>query len=144
MKLTFGDGKILGIIAGTVAAAAVVTSIWLNPPSVNRARALDGKRLQDLQQIETAISMYHKSHQALPSNLKAIDNPWSADWHDPETMQPYEYAITGEMSYRLCAVFSRNYERSDGPVGSLSVGISFWKHKAGRDCIQEAVAHSGN
>jgi hypothetical protein len=139
MKLTFGDGRVLAVVAGIVAIAAVATSIWLNPPSVNRARTLDGQRLRDLQQIETAISIYYNSHQALPADLKAIDNPWSADWGDPETRQSYEYEIQGPASYQLCAIFSRKSDEGmstqDGPC---------WKHSAGRNCFKQSLHQGAN
>jgi len=143
VKLNFGGGRLLGGLAAVVAVAAVATSISLNPPSEMRARRLDEVRLQNLNQTENAIQMYYGAHHALPVELKALENDdhlhMEVHWHDPETQQPFEYAITGESSYRLCAVFSRSSDQSDN-----SVGVSFGKHKAGRDCFEKTVAHLGN
>src|SRR5512137_1138191 len=103
------SGKILSILAALVAVAAVSTSIWLNPPSENRARALDRERLDGLKLTQNAISRYFDIHHALPADLKALDSeknqPIQANWHDPETHRPLEYEIIGEQSYRLCANF---------------------------------------
>jgi type II secretory pathway pseudopilin PulG len=137
MKLRFSDGRLLAGLAAVVAIAAVAASIWLNPPSVVRARALDQKRLQYLGTTESAIKSYYDVHHALPSDLKALDgdnNPWANNWHDPETQQPFGYEIVNQTSYRLCAVFARHSEKDDSPYDP-----SPKKHGAGRDCFQNSV-----
>jgi hypothetical protein len=134
----FSIGQILAGVAAVVAVAAVATSIWLNPPSEFRARALDQKRLGNLAQTENAIQTYYTVHHNLPADLKALDSEDNrlaqANWHDPETQQPFEYEITGEKSYRLCAVFSRHSEKNDNPYDVLAK-----QHSAGRDCFQKDV-----
>ena len=137
MNLPANSGKVLAILAALVAIAAVTTSIWLNPPSENRARSLDLKRLQGLNLTENAISRYYRIHHALPADLTALDSeknqPIQANWHDPETQQPLEYEIKGEKSYSLCAKFARNSD-SQNPEGFF-----FKKHSAGRDCFEYNV-----
>ena len=134
MNLRANSGKGLAILAALVAVAAVTTSIWLDPPSENRARSLDEKRLQGLNLTENAIFRYYRIHHALPADLTALDSeknqPIQANWHDPETHQPLEYQIRGEQSYSLCAKFARNSD-SQNPEGSF-----FKKHSAGRDCFE--------
>src|ERR1700689_1195331 len=104
MNSPASGGKVLSILAALVAVAAVTTSIWLNPPSENRARSLDQKRLQGLKLTEDAIIKYYDIHHALPAGLKALDSeknqPIQANWNDPETHQPLEYQIIGGQSYR--------------------------------------------
>jgi hypothetical protein len=138
MKLPFGNGKLLAILAGIVAAAAVATSIWLNPPSEIRARNLDQQRLGNLGQTENAIKTYYDIHRSLPLDLRALDSEDNrlvqANWHDPETKRPFEYEIMGEKSYRLCAVFARHSEKGDSPYEVFPR-----QHSAGRDCFQYNV-----
>src|ERR1700735_1381611 len=104
MKVHFGLGKWLAGLAAVVAVAAVATSIWLSPPSENRARALDQKRLGNLAQTVGANQPYSTVHRNLPADLKALDSEDNrlaqANWHDPETQLPFDYEITGEKSYR--------------------------------------------
>jgi hypothetical protein len=132
------SGKSLSIVAALVAVAAVSTSIWLNPPSENRARALDQKRLDGLKLTENAIKKYFHVHHALPPDLNALDSeknqPIQANWHDPETKQPLEYRIIGEQSYSLCAIFARNSDWQSPET------YSFKKHSAGRDCFEYDVS----
>ena len=138
MNVQANSGKILSILAAFVAVAAISTSIWLNPPSENRVRALDRERLDGLKLTQYAIGKYFDIHHALPADLKALDSetnqPIQADWHDPETHQPLEYEIKGEQSYRLCANFARNSDWQN------SQEYSFKKHSAGRDCFEYDVS----
>jgi type II secretory pathway pseudopilin PulG len=143
MKLNLGDGRLLAVLAAIVAIAAVATSIWLNPPSEIRARTLDQQRLQNLAQTENAINLYYNLHQALPSDLQALDREGMTQtiWHDPETQRPFEYEILSESSFRLCAVFSRPSDTSDGKNNPY--GYSFRTHSAGRDCFQQTLGPHG-
>jgi hypothetical protein len=137
MNLRANSGKVLSILAALVAIAAVTTSIWLNPPSENRARSLDQKRLEGLKCTENAIDKYYDVHHALPADLKALDSeknqPIQANWHDPETQQPLEYEIKGEKSYSLCVRFARNSDWQN------TAEYDFKKHSAGRDCFEYDV-----
>ena len=140
MKSLFSNGKFLAILAGIIAIVAVVTSIWLNPPSEIRAHALDQVRLSNLQHIELAIKIYYDSHRALPVDLNAVQSENSrlsqANWHDPVTKQPFEYEITSETSYRLCASFARNSDKAE-----YGYGGQLRDHGAGRACFQYRVGH---
>jgi type II secretory pathway pseudopilin PulG len=137
VRFNFRDGKLLAVLAAIVAVAAVATSLWLNPPSLARERRMDTVRMQGLYQTEMAIQSYYEGHRALPTELKALDSDnehhRELDWHDPETKQPFEYAVAGETSYRLCAVFSQGSDQHDPYIGFDGT------HKAGRDCFQKTV-----
>jgi hypothetical protein len=138
MNFQANSGKVLSILAALVAVAAVSASIWLNPPSENRARSLDRERLAGLKLTETAICKYYDIHHSLPADLKALDSeknqPIQANWHDPETHQPVDYKIVGEQSYSLCARFDRNSDWQNPE------DYSFKKHGAGRNCFEYNVS----
>jgi hypothetical protein len=138
MNSQASSGKVLSILAALVAVAAVSTSIWLNPPSENRARSLDQERLQGLRTTEFAISKYFDIHHALPADLNALDSeknqPIQANWHDPETHQPLEYKIVNEQSYSLCASFDRNSDWQNPEE------YDFKEHSSGRDCFEYNVS----
>ena len=140
MNLQANSGKVLSILAALVAVAAVTASIWLNPPSENRARSLDEARLIGLKVTERAISKYYNIHHALPADLKVLDTeknqPIQASWHDPQTHEPLEYKILGQQSYSLCASFARNSDWQNPEE------YNFKKHSAGRDCFEYNVSPS--
>jgi hypothetical protein len=125
-------------LGAIVAAAAVSTSIWLNPPSENRARALDQVRLNDLQQVEFAINRHYNLHHALPVDLQILESEnellAQQNWHDPVTKQPYEFDISSGTSYQLCANFSRSSGKAENGYDYQSR-----RHSAGRACFQYRV-----
>jgi type II secretory pathway pseudopilin PulG len=141
MNQKIGSGTFLAWLVAIVAIAAVATSIWIHPPSEARARRFDQVRMQNLNQTETAIHLYYLVHQALPVELKALDSEENhhqdVKWHDPETRQPFEYALTGDATYRLCAIFARTSDQNDQFIGINGA------HGAGRDCFQMKVTPQG-
>jgi hypothetical protein len=129
-------GKLLAIGAAITAALAVATSIWLNPPAENRARALDVERSSRINILQAAVTGYFTKHQTLPKDLDALNeikNLASTQWNlqDPATGEPFGYEIVDEKNYRLCANFERP---SDGrPLNPAFI------HKSGRDCVEYQV-----
>jgi hypothetical protein len=128
------NGKPLAIAASGVAIAAVAVSIWLNPPAENRARSFDEIRAQRLSYLKFAIDSYFKEHMALPARLDQLrfhlNSMPQIDWHDPATGRPFEYAVLGKNSYRLCAMF----ERSSAEDGNSFYGFP---HGSGRSCFED-------
>lgn len=118
-----------------VAIAAVVLAIgagfWvLGPPSAVRARRLDVQRVDDLRQWSRAIHDYWSNHQQLPPTLEEArsQNTWGPiRMTDPETGQPYRYAVTGAVTYELCAEFTGPSEHVDPS--------SIWSHGGGLTCF---------
>jgi hypothetical protein len=141
MNQKVGSGRLLAWLAAIVAIASVATSIWIHPPSEARARRFDEVRMQSIYQTETAIHSYYLVHQALPAELKALDSEENhqqqVKWHDPESKQPFEYAVTGAATYRLCAIFARKSDQNDPFIGMNGA------HGAGRDCFQMKVTPQG-
>lgn len=131
-------GKPLAIAGAIAAIVSVSYSIYLNPPSVVKAHSLDQQRLQSLQQIDFAIKTYYRNHQALPDRLDAVENrnglSERSNWKDPVTQQPYQYDVMSKTLYRLCADFSADSEKQEGPY----LG-AFRSHHKGHDCFQQDV-----
>ena len=136
MRPPISIGTVLAVGAALVAGFAVATSIWLNPPSENRARAMDSQRLWRLSRIESAVNNHYWLRQRLPSNLEELTASKSdlarENLLDPSTGQTFEYEAVGEKDYRLCAIFERSTE---GEPRLLQVR----RHKAGRDCFDQKV-----
>lgn len=122
------------LIAGAAVALVVIAIgaglLVLGPPSGVRARRLDERRVADLREWTRAIDDYWTHNQRLPAALDEItmrvSHPLRA--HDPVTREPYRYAVTGAVTYELCAVFER---ASDDDVGPASI----WNHGAGLTCF---------
>lgn len=136
MRPEVNIGKILAVCAALVAGLAVATSIWLNPPSENRARAMDMQRVRQLDRIKGAIDYHYQLRQKLPANLEVLEKDRGSftaqNRLDPGTGQPFEYEIVGDRDYRLCATFERSIE------GDSTVYTNR-RHQAGRNCFDHKV-----
>ena len=133
-------GRRLSVIASLVVGATLVAAIAvLDSPPQQREQRLDARRVQDLQQLENAIGVYHAGHKALPADMAALraEMPgWNLAPGDPASGTPYGYEVLGERSYRLCAEFTTD-TAADTPHGPV---VDAWKHGAGRQCFNREVA----
>ena len=117
-----------GIAFGAVGAAAVITAFCVGlglagVPSQQRHIEADRTRVQDLRNIAFAVKSSYTQRQALPASLAALRIRHKAD---PETGAPYEYHLTSETKYDLCATFA---------MSEMSDPSAFWSHAAGRSCF---------
>ena len=131
--------------------AVVVTGFFvIGSPSEERARKLDQQRVNDLQQVTSAIDQYYNlnNRYQLPSSLLLIQqerNVYVASIVDPKTALPYEYQMIGDMSYQLCATFEQDAQNDpQNPYApkaypAAPVGPNFWSHTAGRNCFDLTV-----
>ena len=140
MKPPMNAGKLMAIGTAIAVVLAVTISIWLDPPWEVRARTMDRQRLQRLSRIEASINTYFTAHKALPTDLNVLDAEKNQllyeAWHDPDSGEPFEYEVTGEKSYRLCAHFARDADDST---------IYYYrKHTVGRDCFEYSIKQQTN
>ena len=162
MKVPSGTHVLIGLAIGVVVVAAVSGLIVLGPPSEQRARRLDDRRVEDLRGITRAVDLYWTRHGRLPASLDELsrESGVNIDSRDPGTTQLYDYRVLGEETYELCANFQRDLpespdasgervERVGGDIlvtnperlerGSQRVSKGFWAHGAGRQCFQPEV-----
>ena len=124
----------VAVLVLACAAAIAVGMIVVGPPWTYRVIAQDQVRSASLEALEAGIWEYHGQHGQLPETLDAIDSLWHDDLNDPETGEPFEYRITGEYGYELCATFARVMTEQDpGWVTEFST------HPAGRHCFERAL-----
>jgi hypothetical protein len=124
------------IVACLVVVATVAVAIGvMGPPSAQREAKLDGKRVRDLHRIAEAIDWHVKRNDALPPDLAALaEQPGQRlAIVDPVDGSPYVYKITGEGSFRLCAVFAT--DTAEVQDGTYSRFNGEWNHGAGRQCF---------
>jgi hypothetical protein len=135
--------KYFSWIAIIFVVAAIITGIFLvGSPTHQRLVRFDDRRLSDLQDIQYQVSSYFSSKDRLPASLdemKGFDGFIAP--MDPESGKSYEYTVSGEMQFKLCADFSLSSEEQDkntspryaSPYGKSS--SSNWDYSAGRDCF---------
>ena len=138
MKIAAG-GVLLIAAAIAVVAAIVAGIIVLGPPSEERARRLDAKRVSDLQQLTAAIEYYRQQKGRLPSSLDDLDSlpNFRVERRDPASGQPYGFRLTDTAAYEVCATFDRDSKEQ----GSL--GRQFFAHAPGTHCFPVKVREKG-
>jgi hypothetical protein len=120
-------------VAGSIAAvvAAVAAGLWvIGSPGEQRLRRLDERRASDLVQLSQAVIWHHNERRALPASAAELvdGRRLSRLPLDPATDEPYEYRVTGERKFELCAAFARASRAEDAN--------DFWYHEAGRRCYE--------
>ncbi|MFQ5737884.1 MAG: hypothetical protein ACE5JX_02645 [Acidobacteriota bacterium] len=160
MKVPSGAHVLIGLAIGVVVVAVVSGLIVLGPPSEQRARRLDERRVEDLRGITRAVDLYWTRHGRLPTSLDELlrESGVNINSNDPSTTQLYDYRVLGDKTYELCAHFQRDSPEPSQPVSkpkeravislddldSLPVPATppdkgFWSHGAGRQCFQPEV-----
>lgn len=102
-------GRWLAIAASALVIATVVAAMLvMGSPGSQRESRLDRKREQDMERIAMAINARTVAGQPLPADLAGLarEPGRRLSITDPATDVPYVYQITGDRSYRLCAVFT--------------------------------------
>lgn len=120
----------------------------MGSPYTQKLKRFDSNRVSDLQMIQNQIIPYWQTKNKLPATLKDFDDPISGFVFpaDPLTKVPYEYIVTGKLSFQLCATFSR--ETPSGATSGIfsepalpykNVMDENWQHSAGRKCFDRTI-----
>ena len=138
MKTPAGKHVVIGLVVAAVVIAVVSGLVLLGPPSEERTRRLDDRRVNDLRKITRATDLYWTRHGRLPASLDELSQEpgVTLNSRDPTTPEPYGYRALDAATYELCANFQRgSAEESQGPAKD------FWSHGAGRQCFQLEARH---
>jgi hypothetical protein len=101
--------------------------VYIGAPGTQRTLRADRKRVQDLYQLTARINgMWNSKDHKLPEHLDELQDVPLAD---PMTRAAYEYHVTGEGRYELCATFALPSEKNAMPRPGT------WSHPAGRHCF---------
>lgn len=128
--------RMAAIGGGIIVAVAVVAGLILSgAPAPEPDRRMDALRIAALQQLASAISMYHQESAALPLRLAdLVDGRHLPELPtDPVSGKPYEYEPEADGSYALCASFDA--------ASVAGAGAEFWMHAAGRSCFRLSPAY---
>ncbi len=136
---TRSPGRWLAIAASILVVATLVAAIVvMGSPGSQRESRLDRKREQDLKRIVSAIDMRTAAGKPLPADLAGLASEPGRRLSivDPATGAPYAFEITGDRSYRLCAVFT-----TDTAEESSKAWIDEeWPHGPGRQCFERKAS----
>jgi hypothetical protein len=133
-------GKVIMTVGTTVVAVSIIAGVILvGSPAEGRREQLDSTRVEDLKRIMSATDSFWERNARLPESLEELTEDARAEVSnvDPGSAEPYDYVVSGEESYELCATFDGE---STAPVRSSA---DFWRHGAGRQCFELTVDTSG-
>ncbi len=131
------------IVSAVVFAAVVVGFIAVGSPGTQRLRRFDLQRINNLSMIQNEIINFWQVNKKLPTTLNEMKNEVRgfALPADPETGEPYEYAVKGDPingEFQLCATFAL----ADDAQTSEAYPRYFpgnWQHGAGRHCFDRKL-----
>jgi Domain of unknown function (DUF5671) len=133
------------ISAAAVVVAVVAGFVLAGSPARQRLVRTDLRRISDLSTLQNEIVDYYRAKNALPQSLDQLTNSISG-FHppnDPQSLRPYEYRVTGTLSFQLCADFSlpSAEENAKGYSSYSTPGVSDWNwsHGTGRSCFTRTI-----
>lgn len=143
------NGKMRFFIRGTIAfgAIAIIFGFYIvGLPKSERLRQFDERRINDLSSIQWQIIDYWQGKEKLPKTLDELKNNITgfAPSNDPETGLSYEYKITGNLSFELCADFktSNKEEGAGNRIKESMPNFGYnenWQHGAERSCFSRTI-----
>ena len=118
------------VASATVAAAVVFGLVRLGPPSDERSRRLDERRIEDLDRLARSVDLHWTRDGDLPAALNALSDAAvaRATLSDPGTGQPYGYRVLTASTFELCGHFETDW--------SPRLSDEFWSHPPGRFCFE--------
>ena len=140
MKYITGFRVFQAIVLITITSACVVGFFVVGPPSEERARRMDMQRVNDLQQVMSAVDQFYNqtNYQRLPTSLEELrgaQNVYLASVRDPQTKESYTYKTVSTLSYTLCATFETPVDTSNQqPSYTYMPGNTFWDHQKKKKC----------
>ena len=142
--------KMVGSGVSLVVLLCIISGfIIMGSPATQRALREDQQRINDLQSIQSQITEYYRTTEALPESLEAIRDPLTGSYipTDPATQAEYEYTPTGALTFELCATFARalpeidmtKLDGSNWRAQDLQRTASEWGHEEGRTCFERTI-----
>ena len=131
--------KIFAIAASIAVAVVVVIGLYLGgSPSEQRLIRYDERRVTDLRSISQSIRRRWNRVGTLPDSLPELVAGQEARRIpvDPDSGESYEFELTADNAYQLCASFARP---SVKPLPG-----DFWAHEAGHQCFEVTLAEEGD
>lgn len=138
--------KFVAWASGAVVVAMIIGAFFIvGSPITARRSQFDDRRISDLQTIQYQVVNYWQRKGQLPDTLADLNDSISGYQAptDPETSQPYEYAIQSPFapSFQLCATFNLSSSVSAKSLSSYPYGDAAqnWNHSAGRFCFDRTI-----
>jgi hypothetical protein len=143
--------KTLAWIVSSVVILSVIAGFFIiGTPSAQRDRRFDEQRVGDLQTLQSQIINQWTRKEVLPQKLSELEDSISGFVVpvDPKSKLPYEYNVTGSLSFELCAIFKTSSKDSGSLIYKARSPVFYpydgsfqqnWNHEAGRVCFARTI-----
>lgn len=139
--------KVVSIAAVLLVVLVVISGFWFSDsPFDKRSIRIDQERIQDLNNLQSAIYEDWRATGSLPSSLEEISSPWFSEdtFYDPITGEMYGYNVLDERNFELCATFDTESSDHLGyyhprPYPGGDVLSNNWNHTIGMNCFERFV-----
>ncbi|OGM89387.1 hypothetical protein A3J77_01200 [Candidatus Wolfebacteria bacterium RBG_13_41_7] len=137
------SAKLIRIIAVVAVIAVIAGAFFISgSPFAARDQKIDSQRESDLQGIQSQIIYHWQKKGVLPTSLSELTDSISGYKapNDPETGVPYEYKITDDLNFELCATFSTEISKDNG-IGRYPMQNDsyLWDHGKGKTCFERSI-----
>lgn len=146
-------------IAASIISVLVIAFgfFFVGSPQTQRQMRFDNERVNHLQILQSEIISYWQVKGALPANLTALENQITGFRApvDPLTAKQYEYTISDELVFELCAEFALQSENQSTQISRNELAVPMpakpdayynpydslqtWNHNAGRACFERTI-----
>ena len=142
--------KNVGIVFGVLVLVAIISGFFiLGSPAQVRLLRFDDQKVSDLQNIQWQVVNYWQQKERLPVSFEELQDPLNGNVLpiDPQSGESYTYAVTGSLSFKLCATFNKDgvgdpyTTRPVRKTSSTDIGIDgdTWQHGAGAVCFDRTI-----
>lgn len=109
----------------------------LGSPRTQRLYKYDMQKVNDIQNLRGQIDAYYGTNSKLPQSLNDLKEiNYGQEIIDTQTNKPYEYTKTGDLNYKLCAVFNKSSKEAEKTVSYAHyAGDVVWTHPEGSHCF---------
>jgi len=135
----------IGAIAGVIVIAGIVYGYMnIDSPAIVREAKIDQQQLTDLQDMQWRIESNYHQAETLPKTVAELytDTPVPVA---PESRDAYQYKVTGDTTYELCATFADITPQSERMMSKPYFEPGYdsnnynWEHGAGEKCFERTV-----
>ncbi len=143
--------RMSAIVSSVIILGAIIAGFFLvGSPTTQREIRMDQQRVSDLQEIQYSLFDQWTMKGELPETLDALSDPlfgFEAPV-DPETGEVYTYTLIDDLSFELCATFTRvsssesevnNYRMVETPYSISKGSDDFWGHEAEYTCFTRTI-----
>lgn len=134
----------IGWVVLGVTIATIITGFFImGSPRMQREIMLDEQQIRELNTMQQEIVRYWQQNQRLPMTIAELESDITGFYVPtaPEGRTPYEYMISDDLNFSLCATFgvaSDAYNYREPQMYGL-VGNTGWEHKADHTCFTRTI-----